>query len=400
MFKALNRKPNVVMLALFVSCSVMGMTMITPAVPALRLDLGISYNSAQLTITIYLLAIGVGQLFFGSLSDRFGRRPIFLLGAILFCLSSIIGMLTSTIELLVMARAAQGLGAAALLTIGRVIVNDVFPAQKGRMVLSTITAMQAVIPVIALATGGFVVDLFGWRGNMAILMIASFLVLFQALFLMGETNNNKLPRLQLSDFTRAVMTVGTNPHWRYFTICAAVQVGIFQAMNGYMSYHFTRLGLSLSEFGLYYSVISFGYLIGNLVIRRAGHHYDGGFWVYWGSVLCVVLLMIMWALDALQLLTPLILSALLCLIGFSHGLLIANAIIASLTGTGAYAGTANGMGGASHVLLGGIAGSLIILAGGATSFAVCMTITILMALASLWAAGKARALPITTSHTE
>ena len=161
MFTALNKKPNVVMLALFVSCSVMGMTMITPAVPALQLDLGISYNSAQLTITIYLLAIGVGQLFFGSLSDRFGRRPIFLLGAILFCLSSIIGMLTSTIELLVMARAAQGLGAAALLTIGRVIVNDVFPAQKGRMVLSTITAMQAVIPVIALATGGFVVDLDG-----------------------------------------------------------------------------------------------------------------------------------------------------------------------------------------------------------------------------------------------
>ena len=393
MFTAMIRKPNAVMLALFVSCSVMGMTMVTPAVPALRDDLGVSYNSAQLTITIYLLSIGIGQLFFGSLSDRFGRRPIFLIGSLLFCTSSLIGAIASTIELLIIARALQGLGAAALLTIGRVIVNDVYPAEKGRIILSTITAMQAVVPVIALATGGFVVDKFGWRGNMTILLIASIFVLIQALFLMGETNQNKLSRLKINDFTYAVTKVAMNPHWRYFTICAAVQVAIFQAMNGYMSYHFTRLGLSLSEFGLYYSVISFGYLIGNLVIRRTGHRFDSGFWVYWGSVLCVLLLVIMWALDATNNLTALRLSGLLSLVGFSHGLLIANAIIASLKGTGAYAGTANGMGGASHVLLGGAAGSLIILAGGATSFSVCMFITLAMALTSLWAASKARQLP-------
>ena len=393
MFTAMIRKPNAFMLALFVSCSVMGMTMITPAVPALRTDLGISYNSAQLTITIYLLAIGIGQLFFGGLSDRFGRRPIFSTGALLFCLSSIIGTIAPSIEILNIARAFQGLGAAALLTIGRVIVNDVYPPEKGRIILSTITAMQAVVPVIALATGGFVVDLLGWRGNMMILLIASILVLCQAFFLMGETNEHKLPRLKIRDFTKAVMIVARNPYWRYFTICAAVQIAIFQAMNGYMSYHFTRLGLSLSEFGIYYSVISLGYLIGNLVIRRIGHRYDGHFWVYWGSVLCAVLLLIMWGLDILNLLTPIRLSMLLCVIGFSHGLLIANAIIGSLKDTGVYAGTANGMGGASHVLLGGIAGSLIILIGGATSFAICMFITLIMALASIWAAVKARQLP-------
>ena len=393
MFTAMIRKPNAVMLALFVSCSVMGMTMITPAVPALRTDLGISYNSAQLTITIYLLAIGIGQLFFGSLSDRFGRRPIFLTGAFLFCASSVIGTMAPTIEILITARAVQGLGAAALLAIGRVIVNDVYPAEKGRIILSTITAMQAVVPVVALATGGFVVDLVGWRGNMMILVIASVLVLFQAFFLMGETNENKLPRLQISDFTKAIMIVGSNPYWRYFTICAAVQIAIFQAMNGYMSYHFTRLGLSLSEFGIYYSVISVGYLVGNLVIRRTGERYDGRLWVYWGSILCAVLLVIMWGLDSFNLLTPIRLSMLLSLIGFSHGLLIANAIIGSLQGTGAYAGTANGMGGASHVLLGGIAGSFIILVGGATSFTICMIITLAMALISVWASIKARSLP-------
>ena len=393
MFQTMIRKPNAVMLALFVSCSVMGMTMITPAVPALRTDLGISYNSAQLTITIYLLGIGIGQLFFGSLSDRFGRRPIFLIGALLFCASSVMGTIANSIEILISARAAQGLGAAALLTIGRVIVNDVYPAEKGRLVLSTITAMQAVVPVVALATGGFVVDLLGWRGNMMILLIASILVLFQALFLMGETNENKLPRLKISDYSKALIIVAKNPYWRYFTICAAVQIAIFQAMNGYMSYHFTRLGLSLSEFGIYYSVISLGYLIGNLVIRRTGQRYDGRFWVYWGSVLCAVLIVIMWGLDIYNLLTPVRLSMLLSLIGFSHGLLIANAIIGSLQGTGAYAGTANGMGGASHVLLGGIAGSFIILVGGATSFSICMILTLIMALVSVWASIKAHRLP-------
>ncbi|MGC6537704.1 MAG: MFS transporter [Candidatus Puniceispirillaceae bacterium] len=386
------RIPSVTLLALFASTALVGLTLVTPAVPALKDDFGISYNLAQMTISAFLIAVGIGQIFVGILSDRFGRRPVFLTGSSLFCLASLAAAFAPSAEWLIASRAFQGLGAAALLTMSRVVVNDVFEREKAANILSTITAIYAIIPVLALSMGGIIVDQFGWRMTLYIIAVISVIMLYHATFSVAETHHNRLQQLRLTDFLSAFRAVITNRFWIYFSICAGMQIGIFQAMTGFMSYHFIRLGASLSEFGLFFSFVSIGYICGNVMIRFFGHHASLSKWVWIGSIVSVVIILIMWGMNEAGFLTPYSLSALLFCFGFGNGLTIANAIIGSLTNTGQNAGTAGGLGGTAHMSFGGIAGGIIILAGGATNFTTCMIIILMMALASLVASQLARGL--------
>jgi len=168
-----------------------------------------------------------------------------------------------------------------------------------------------------------------------------------------------------------------------------MQICMFYSMNGYMPYHFARLGASVAEFGFLYAMISVGYFFGNLLNRFYGPRLSLGGWVLLGSWISLIVLAVIWALDASELLSPALLSFLLSLLGFSHGILIANAIIKSLQGSGQQKGSASGIGSAMHMTIGAISGSIIISLGGASIFWVCLGVNALMAASSIVAAQKA-----------
>ena len=383
-----TKAPLTYLLGSLVSLPTMSMTLIAPALPAIRADFGASYNQAQLLITAFLVAMAAGLLFVGLLSDRFGRRPIFLTGTLLFLLGSLMGLLAPNTSILIIARLLQGLGASALMVTGRIIANDVYAAKDASRALSSITAVQSIVPVAALAIGGLIVEHLGWRTTFGLMALAAGLVLTQSYLLISETNHNRLKHLRLAALFEAFRTVLTARNWQIYSICAGMQIGMFYSMNGYMSYHFVRLGASITAFGFYYAMISFGYLIGNLVNRKYGDKASLGQWVLYGSMLTLIALAAIWALDEMALLTPPLLSFLLALIGLSHGLLVANAIISSMQNMGAHAGSASGLGATTHMLIGGASGSVIILLGGATNFAVCMIMNGAMALISVIAAKR------------
>ena len=383
-----TRGPLTYLLGALVSLPTMSMTLIAPALPAVRADFGASYNQAQLLITAFLVAMAAGLLFVGLLSDRFGRRPIFLTGTLLFLLGSVMGLVAPNTAILIIARLLQGLGASALMVTGRIIANDVYEAKDASRALSSITAVQSIVPVASLAVGGLIVEYLGWRTTFGLMALAAALVLAQSYLLIAETNHNKLNNLRLTALFDAFRTVLTAHNWQIYSLCAGMQIGMFYSMNGYMSYHFVRLGASITAFGFYYAMISFGYLIGNLVNRKYGSLASLGQWVLYGSLITLITIAIMWIMDEMALLTPPILSFLLAVIGLSHGLLVANAIISSMQKMGAHAGSASGLGAATHMLIGGTSGSVIISLGGATNFAVCMAINGAMALTSVIAAKR------------
>ena len=380
--------PLTYLLGSLVSLPTMSMTLIAPALPAVRADFGASYNQAQLLITAFLIAMAAGLLFVGLLSDRFGRRPVFLIGTSLFLIGSLIGVVAPNTALLILARTLQGFGAAALMVTGRIIANDVYAAKDASRALSSITAVQSIVPVMALAIGGLIVEYLGWRATFGAMTLAAALVLAQSYLLIAETNQNKLTNLRLSALFDAFRTVLTARNWQIYSICAGMQIGMFYSMNGYMSYHFVRLGASITAFGFFYAMTSLGYMIGNLINRKYGGVASLGQWVLYGSLLTLVTLATIWMMDEIGLLTPPILSFLLAIIGLSHGLLVANAIISSMQNMGAHSGSASGLGAATHMLIGAASGSVIILAGGATNFAVCMAINGAMALISVIAAKR------------
>lgn len=363
----------------------MSMTLIAPAIPALRTEFETSYNSAQLIITGFLAAMAIGLVFVGAFSDRFGRRPVLLWGALLFLTGSLLGYFASSISFVICARIIQGGGAAALMMAGRTIVNDLFSAKDASSALSAITAVQSIVPILSLAVGGLIVEYFGWRATFGIMGAASAIVFIQSYLLITETNHNQLSQLSITALIKALAMVLRTRSWQLYSLCAGLHVAVFYSMNGYMPYHFTRLGASLAEFGLYYSVVSLGYLFGNLANRRLSRTYDTDVIIRYGTYLSLLPLMAIWLADSIHILTPAMLSGLLVILGFSHGLVVANAIIGSLQNMGSNAGSANGLGAATHMVIGAIAGSIIISLGGANHFWVALFINLIMSLIALMA---------------
>jgi len=121
----------VVMLTLLLGIQPVTTDLYLPALPTLQRELGASVGAAQYTLAALIIAFGLGQLVCGPLADRFGRRPVLLVGLSLYTLASLASAAAASIETLIAWRALQGAAMAAAVTCGRSIVRDLFELRPG-----------------------------------------------------------------------------------------------------------------------------------------------------------------------------------------------------------------------------------------------------------------------------
>lgn len=361
----------------------MGITLLTPALPLVQSDLGASSEAVQLLLTVYLAALAIGQLIYGTLSDRFGRRPILLFGAFLYGIGGALGVGADSVELLTTFRIIQGLGAAACLSMGRAIVNDCFERKLAARFMSTIQIMQALVPVLSLAFGGVLAHYLGWQGSMGVTSLAGFSVFLLAIVKTTETNINPSTSFNLRSIVTAYAEVLSNPVFLSFALTSGLQVGMFFAMNGFMPFQYERHGQTPMEFGLWFSLTSVFYLIGNTANRLyfVSRGIERAAMI--GCCLCLIAVIALFTTQWLGYTHPLSLALPCCLFGFSNGIIIANSTIGAISAAGHNAGTGTGLAGAWQMAAGGIFGSLIIGIGGAQNFSIGAGGLIIMSAASV-----------------
>ncbi len=180
--------PALWILILMTSIGPFGDTEYTPSLPAIAHDLHVTYTAVQQSMTVYLLAYAAMQLLYGPLSDKIGRKPVALWGALLFTAGSFVCYISNTLDLLLLGRALQGLGSCAGAIISSAAVRDSFDKDKIDIIYTKINAAFALAPATGPIVGAIVDDRYGWHANMFILLILGSLLLVAVLLFFPETH--------------------------------------------------------------------------------------------------------------------------------------------------------------------------------------------------------------------
>ena len=365
--------------ALFTSISTCPIDSLT----ILKADFNLTSDMVQLILTVYIIAAGIGQLIFGILSDRFGRRPILLTGSLLFVLSSIVSVFSPNILFLLIMRTFQGLGAAACMSMARVIVNDSFNKTEAAEKLSLITAIMVIFPLISLILGGFIAQTLGWVGTMYVFFIFGLIILTGSIYNISETKIEKLNNLNFLKITNSFLVVLKNTKFITFTLIGAIQTGIFFSSFGFMPYEFARLGVSPLEFGFWLSFTGIGYFLGNILNRNYASKFGIEALIILGCCFSLLSYLTILVLNLNDFIHPLYISIPIIIFGLGNGFTVANCIIGGVSTTGANSGTATGIAGALQMSSGGVIGSIIISFGGDKSFVLCLLFVIFLCFVAL-----------------
>jgi DHA1 family bicyclomycin/chloramphenicol resistance-like MFS transporter len=371
-------KPNINLLAVIVAVPVIGMTIISPALTVIKDDLNISFSDTQLILTLYFTFLALGQILSGPFSDKYGRKPILLLGASIYSISAFLASLSSNIEILLILRCFQGFGAAACLSVGRTILSDCFEIKEAAKQMSKMTAIMAVIPISCFIFGGFLADFLGWRTNLVALGVISLLLIICMLLMLQETLETKAKSISFYNMFLVYKGLIKNNSFNFFTVTTAMQTSMFFAMNGFMPYEFARKGVSISEFGIWFSLTSVGYIFGNIINSRLSPLLGLEKMCLIGTVCSFTTVFIFFINNNFLENGPMALSLICVLFGCSNGFAVANSMTGAINSSKSNKGAASGLMGAFQVGSGGLAGFLIIFFGGAENFNICLTALFIM----------------------
>jgi len=370
-------------LALCAASGVIGLTIFTPILPIIKSDLAVTSSAVQQLLTVYLVALAIGQLIWGPLSDRFGRRPVLIAGAIMFTLSGLAIVFVEDIVLLVWLRFIQGFGAASVMAMARAMVNDAFERTEAARQMSTISMVLSVAPALSLAFSGVLAERAGWKSTILILVAGGVLVWFCALRVGREAHLKRLGKIDAGTVFRAYREILKSPVFNCWTLASGMQVGAFFCLNSFMAYQYQRNGYTLSEFGLWFSLTPLFYLIGNTCNRTWFVHHGIERAALIGCCLSMVSTLAMLTTQALGYTHALSLALPCCLFGFSNGIITANSTVGAISAAGKHRGTGTGIVGAWQMATGGIAGALIVAIGGTQSFTIATAVIILMTVISV-----------------
>ncbi len=370
-----------VLLGLLIALPALGTDVFVPALPALTQALGAEVGAAQHTMTLYFIGLAAGQLLWGPLSDRYGRKPILLGGLAIMLAASLAATLAESLGAVIAARLAQGLGMSSGALIGRTIVRDLYAHEQAAKLLSSMAIVFSLVPLAAPLSGGFLAGTAGWPAVfVALAAVAAGLVV--AVLFLRETAPQAL-----ASRPGVFATFGTILRDRRFlapySVFLCTQIGILAWVSNSSFTLISGLGVGPAAYGAMFALVMSGQILGawvssRLVLRlgigrmlragaalmlAAGAAAAAPAWAGAGHWLFVVLPFIVFLFGAALVVpnataaamapfpaTAGAVSSLIGTIGFTAGALISTALGAAFDGTARPMATVAGVAGAAAFL--------------------------------------------------
>ncbi len=245
-----------------------------PAFPSMAESLGVSVGDVQLTLSAYLLGLALGQLVYGPLSDRYGRKPPLIVGLVLYTVASVLCVLAPTLPLLVGLRVLQALGGCAPIVISRAVVRDCFDGPGLARAFSVNTSVAMAAPVLAPTIGALILRAGSWHATFVACAVFGVACLVLALVL-PETH--PVHRRTDHGVVDAVRQYGQLLGQRAFVVPAAIAAFASATLFGYISsssaVYMGVYDVGATGFGLLFALGAVVFVSGSLLNMRLVRHH-------------------------------------------------------------------------------------------------------------------------------
>ena len=331
-----------------------------PSFPTLARAFATDVEHVQLSLAAYFAGLAIGQLAYGPLADRFGRRKPLLVGVMLFSLASLACALAPSLEWLITARFVQALGGCAGMVVSRAVVRDLCDPISSAKVFSQLMLVMGLAPILAPLGGGLLLGTLGWPWIFHSLAIFSGLCLLAVLLWLPETRPQHLQPAPLSGaFGQYRALLGNAPFMGYSLAGGVAMAGMFAYIAGSPFVFIELYGVPAEHYGWLFGSNAAGFVIMAQVNARLVLRGGPALWlrrmvlVYLASGLCLLALALWQPVQLWPLLIPLFICV------ASLGCVLPNATACAMAGQGRHAGSASGLLGSMQFSVAASASALV-----------------------------------------
>ena len=331
-----------------------------PALPTLGASLQASPAAVQMSLTVFFIVIGVCQLFYGPISDVFGRKPPIYAGLVIFAVGSVGCALAPTIEVLIAFRAVQAFGACAGMVVPRAIVRDLYTGHEAARLMSLLMLVMSVSPILAPLAGSLVIALWSWREVFAVLAVVAVLCLVMTAVQLPETHpaERRLGKTLAGAFSSYGALLRDPVFMGLSVVCGFGLATFFVFIGSAPFVYIEHFGLTPAQFSLAFALNAASFFAMSQLTARLSARF-GLAPLIRGSVIGVAVVMSLLAVTTLWSGSLALMMSLL-FIGFGFlGLLVPAAGVLSMEDHGAVAGSASALLGAIQMITGAVCMSLV-----------------------------------------
>ncbi len=339
--------PHMFTLVMLAGLSALNMSLFLPSLNTIAAEYGVDYSVMQLAVSGYFAATAILQIIVGPISDRFGRRPVVLVGFAIFTVASAGAALAPSGAAFLVLRLVQATVATGMV-LSRAVVRDLVSQDKAASMIGYVTLGMSIMPMIGPFIGGAVDEFLGWRANFWLLTLMGFLMVVLVSADQGETVRDRgLPfREQVKQYPALL----ASPRFWGYVLCTAFAAGAYYALLGGASLVASGVfGLSPLQTGIALGSPTVGYAVGNYISGRYSVRFGVNRMTLVGTGIASAGLAVSLAISLLGHESALLFFGFCIFLGLGNGLTMPNATAGMLSVRPHLAGTASGLGGAIMV---------------------------------------------------
>ncbi len=330
--------------------------MYLPALPVMTAEFHTTASAVQMSLAACILGLAVGQLIFGPLSDKWGRKPLLKSALLLFILATVASIFSPTIDVLNICRFFQGLGGAGGVVLSRSVATDCYSGRELAKTLAVIGAINGIAPVTAPVIGGLFSESIGWRGIFCILLAIGVLLYGVSVpFRESHPSEKRYEGTPASLFTQAGELFRNSAYVRYVLIFGMANAVLFGYISSASFILQNDFGLSELTFGVLFGINSLGIGCGSMLSLKLRQIDNASRIGCIGMLLCAVLQLInfylgfgFWGYEIL-----------VFIMLFSVGMVFTSSTTLAMTEGKAMIGWASAIVGATGFMFGGIVTPLV-----------------------------------------